>query len=161
MQRHPPPAVAGRRIKPKYMSQTKAKPPTFVLFSSRADQMPEHYRRYLVNSLRESFDMPGVPLRITIKSGKNPYAEGGDKSGPAPRPVDAPYKPKRMSGLGKSIARQKAEREGPPKAIRMTPKKAVAKGISKGVGLKKAAAAKAARTGRPAPRASSRKSPRR
>jgi len=83
MQRHPPPSVGGRRIKPKYMAQTKARPPTFVLFSSRAEQMPEQYRRYLVNSLRESFDMPGVPLRITIKSGKNPYAEGESKGGPA------------------------------------------------------------------------------
>ena len=79
MQRHPPPAVSGRRVKPKYMAQTKARPPTFVLFSSRADQMPDHYRRYLVNSLRESFDLPGVPLRITIKSGANPYADGEAK----------------------------------------------------------------------------------
>jgi GTP-binding protein len=79
MQRHAPPSVNGKRIKPKYMAQTKARPPTFVLFSSRADQMPEQYRRYLVNSLRESFDLPGVPLRITIKSGKNPYAEGEEK----------------------------------------------------------------------------------
>ncbi len=79
MQRHPPPAVGGRRVKPKYMAQTKARPPTFVLFSSRADQMPDHYRRYLINSLRESFDLPGVPLRITIKSGANPYAEGEAK----------------------------------------------------------------------------------
>jgi GTP-binding protein len=79
MQRHPPPAVNGKRVKPKYMAQTKARPPTFVLFSSRADQMPDHYRRYLVNSLRESFDLPGVPLRITVKSGANPYAEGEAK----------------------------------------------------------------------------------
>jgi GTP-binding protein len=79
MQRHPPPSVGGKRIKPKYMAQTKARPPTFVLFSSRADQMPEQYRRYLINSLRESFDLPGVPLRITIKSGANPYAEGEAK----------------------------------------------------------------------------------
>ena len=79
MQRHPPPAVSGRRVKPKYMAQTKARPPTFVLFSSRADQMPDHYRRYLINSLRESFDLPGVPLRITIKSGANPYADGEAK----------------------------------------------------------------------------------
>ncbi len=75
VQRHPPPSVGGHRIKPKYMAQTKARPPTFVLFASRADQMPEHYRRYLVHSLRESFDMPGVPIRITVKSGKNPYTE--------------------------------------------------------------------------------------
>ena len=81
IQRHPPPAVNGRRIKPKYMAQTKARPPTFVLFASRADQLPESYRRYLINSLRESFDLPGVPIRITVKSGKNPYAEGEEKSG--------------------------------------------------------------------------------
>ena len=79
MQRHPPPSVGGKRIKPKYMAQIKARPPTFVLFSSRADQMPEQYRRYLINSLRESFDLPGVPLRITIKSGANPYADGEAK----------------------------------------------------------------------------------
>ncbi len=83
VQRHPPPAVNGKRIRPKYMAQTKARPPTFVLFASRADQMPEQYRRYLVNSLRESFDLPGVPIRITVKSGKNPYAEGGAKGGPS------------------------------------------------------------------------------
>ena len=81
IQRHPPPSVGGKRIKPKYMAQTKARPPTFVLFSSRAEQMPEQYRRYLVNSLRESFDLPGVPIRVTLKSNKNPYAEGGAKSG--------------------------------------------------------------------------------
>jgi GTP-binding protein len=82
-QRHPPPAVGGRRIKPKYMAQTKARPPTFVLFASRADQLPESYRRYLINSIRESFDLPGVPIRVTVKSNKNPYAEGEEKSGPA------------------------------------------------------------------------------
>ncbi|MES2340567.1 MAG: GTP-binding protein, partial [Pseudomonadota bacterium] len=82
-QRHPPPSVGGRRIKPKYMAQTKARPPTFVLFASRADQLPDHYRRYLINSLRESFDLPGVPMRLTVKSNKNPFAEGEAKSGPA------------------------------------------------------------------------------
>jgi GTP-binding protein len=80
-ERHPPPAVGGRRIKPKYMAQTKARPPTFVLFASRADQLPESYRRYLINSIRESFDLPGVPIRVTVKSNKNPYAEGEEKSG--------------------------------------------------------------------------------
>jgi GTP-binding protein len=80
-QRHPPPSVSGRRIKPKYMAQTKARPPTFVLFASRADQLPESYRRYLINSLRESFDLPGVPIRITVKSNKNPFAAGEEKSG--------------------------------------------------------------------------------
>jgi GTP-binding protein len=90
MQRHAPPSVGGRRIKPKYMAQIKARPPTFVMFSSRAAEMPESYRRYLVNSLRESFDIPGVPLRITIKSGANPYADGDGK--PSSR---AGYKPSR------------------------------------------------------------------
>ena len=78
IQRHPPPAVNGKRIKPKYMAQLKGRPPTFVLFASRADQLPEQYRRYLVNSLRESFDLPGVPIRVMIKSNKNPYADEAD-----------------------------------------------------------------------------------
>ncbi|MDB5482290.1 MAG: GTP-binding protein [Caulobacteraceae bacterium] len=78
VERHPPPAVNGRRIKPKYMAQTKARPPTFVLFASRADKLPESYRRYLINSIRQSFDLPGTPIRITVKSGRNPYDEGSD-----------------------------------------------------------------------------------
>jgi len=94
IQRHPPPSVNGRRIKPKYMAQTKARPPTFVLFSSRADQLPDSYRRYLINSLRQSFDMPGTPIRITIKSGANPYADDAGEAPPArrsaPRPKAAP-----------------------------------------------------------------------
>jgi GTP-binding protein len=96
IERHPPPAVGGRRIKPKYMAQTKARPPTFVLFASRADQLPESYRRYLINSIRESFDLPGVPIRVTVKSNKNPYAEGEEKSGAAP--------PKRATGATKGLA---------------------------------------------------------
>jgi len=82
IERHPPPAVNGRRVKPKYMAQIKARPPTFVLFATRADQLPDSYRRYLINSLRQSFDMPGTPIRITVKSGANPFAEeGGGSSG--------------------------------------------------------------------------------
>jgi GTPase len=84
VQRHPPPAVDGRRIKPKYMAQIKARPPTFVLFASRAPHLPDSYRRYLINSLRESFELPGVPIRITIKAGANPYAEGGEGGGERP-----------------------------------------------------------------------------
>ncbi len=79
VERHPPPAVDGRRVRPKYMAQTKARPPTFVLFASRADKLAESYRRYLINSLRHSFDLPGTPIRITIKSGSNPYADGEAK----------------------------------------------------------------------------------
>lgn len=73
--RHPPPAVQGRRIKPRYLSQTKSRPPTFVLMCSRAADLPESYKRYLVNGIREAFDMPGVPIRFIVKSGKNPYAK--------------------------------------------------------------------------------------
>lgn len=72
---HPPPAVSGRRIKLRYMTQPKARPPSFVLFCSRADALPESYLRYLVNNLRTSFDLPGVPIRLTLREKDNPYAE--------------------------------------------------------------------------------------
>jgi len=74
--RHPPPAVGGRRIKPRYLTQIKARPPTFVLISSRAEEMPESYKRYLVNGLREAFDLHAAPIRLIVKAGKNPYADG-------------------------------------------------------------------------------------
>ena len=74
---HPPPAVAGRRIRLNYMTQPKARPPSFVLFSSRAEAVPEDYRRYLINSLRESFDLPGTPIRLTLREKDNPYAGRG------------------------------------------------------------------------------------
>jgi GTP-binding protein len=101
VQRHPPPAVNGRRIKPKYMAQTKARPPTFVLFASRADQLPDSYRRYLINSMRESFDLPGVPVRLTVKANANPFAEAG--AGAAPRPQSRSGRPtgRRPSGRGR------------------------------------------------------------
>ncbi|MDP1912702.1 ribosome biogenesis GTPase Der [Brevundimonas sp.] len=96
-QRHPPPAVDGKRIKPKYMAQTKARPPTFVLMASRAESMPEQYKRYLVNNLRESFDLPGTPIRLLVKSGsENPYAPGGSKSGPERYKGDAKTAPRRV-----------------------------------------------------------------
>ena len=71
---HPPPAVSGRRIRLDYVTQPKSRPPSFVLFLSRADAVPDAYRRYLVNSLRESFDLPGTPIRLTLREKKNPYA---------------------------------------------------------------------------------------
>src|SRR5262245_1340227 len=70
---HPPPAVSGRRIRLDYVTQPKSRPPSFVLFTSRADAVPDAYRRYLVNSLRESFDLPGTPIRLTLREKKNPY----------------------------------------------------------------------------------------
>ena len=71
---HPPPAVSGRRLRLNYITQPKARPPSFVLFCTRADAVPESYRRYLVNALRESFDLPGVPIRLTLREKANPYA---------------------------------------------------------------------------------------
>ena len=73
---HPPPAASGRRIKLRYMTQANARPPTFVLFCSRPKALPDSYSRYLVNTLRESFDMPGVPIRLNLRKGDNPYARG-------------------------------------------------------------------------------------
>jgi GTPase len=75
VQKHPPPAPDGKRIKPRYMAQMKTRPPTFVLLCSRSEMMPEPYKRYLLNELRASFDLPGVPLRLVLKSPKNPYAD--------------------------------------------------------------------------------------
>ena len=70
---HPPPAVSGRRLKINYITQAKARPPSFVVFTTRADAVPEAYRRYLVNGLRDSFDMPGTPIRIMLREKENPY----------------------------------------------------------------------------------------
>jgi GTPase len=71
---HPPPAVSGRRIRLDYVTQPKSRPPTFVLFMSRPEAMSDAYRRYLVNSLREQFDLPGTPIRLTLREKRNPYA---------------------------------------------------------------------------------------
>lgn len=77
VQRHPPPAVQGRRVKPKYISQTKTRPPTFILKCSRAESLPESYKRYLVNGLREDFDLPGIPIRLFVRADSNPYHDKG------------------------------------------------------------------------------------
>jgi len=71
---HPPPAVSGRRLKLNYMTQPKTRPPSFVLFCTRADAVPDAYLRYLVNGLRETFDLPGVPIRIALREKENPFA---------------------------------------------------------------------------------------
>jgi GTP-binding protein len=81
---HPPPAVSGRRLKLKYMNQARMRPPSFILFASRPEAVPASYQRYLVNGMREQFDMPGTPIRLWVRGGKNPYAEeekaGGRRS---------------------------------------------------------------------------------
>lgn len=72
---HPPPAASGRRVRLRYMTQANARPPTFVVFCSQPKALPDSYSRYLVNGLRESFDLPGVPIRLNMRKGKNPYAK--------------------------------------------------------------------------------------
>jgi len=74
VQRHPPPAAKGRRVRLRYATQAKARPPTFILFSSRANELPTAYARYLTNALREDFDLWGTPVRIQFRKGDNPYA---------------------------------------------------------------------------------------
>ena len=71
---NPPPAVSGRRLKLNYITQAKARPPSFILFCSRADAVPQSYLRYLTNSMREAFDLPGTPIRITLREKANPFA---------------------------------------------------------------------------------------
>ena len=71
---HPPPAVSGRRLRLNYITQAKARPPSFVIFCTRADAVPDAYLRYLTNEMREALDLPGTPIRITLREKKNPYA---------------------------------------------------------------------------------------
>ena len=71
---NPPPSVSGRRLKLNYITQAKARPPSFVLFCSRADAVPQSYLRYLVNSMREYFELPGTPVRIALREKANPFA---------------------------------------------------------------------------------------
>ena len=75
LERHAAPLVDGRRLKLRYITQAKARPPTFILFGTRAEQTPEDYRRYLVNGLRDSFLLQGTPIRLQFRGTKNPYAE--------------------------------------------------------------------------------------
>jgi GTP-binding protein len=71
---HPPPAVSGRRLKLRYMTQAKIRPPSFIVFASRPDALADSYRRYLVNGLRDTFGIVGSPIRLWVRGGKNPYA---------------------------------------------------------------------------------------
>ncbi len=75
VERNPPPAVRGTRIRLRYGTQVKARPPTFAFFSQRADALPDSYARYLVNSMREAFDLPGVPIRLGLRKRRNPFED--------------------------------------------------------------------------------------
>ncbi|MFM1814109.1 MAG: GTPase involved in ribosome synthesis and maintenance [Pseudomonadota bacterium] len=73
--RHPPPAVRGRHIRIRFITQPSARPPTFIAFSQRAERLPDSYLRYLTNSLRQAFDFPGTPIRFNFRKAENPYAK--------------------------------------------------------------------------------------
>ena len=76
LEHHPPPMVAGRRLKLRYITQVKSRPPTFAIWTTRAKAVPDSYLRYLTNNLREQFDLVGTPIRIVLRQGRNPYAGG-------------------------------------------------------------------------------------
>ena len=73
LEANPPPAVSGRRIKIRYMTQVKSRPPHFAVFGNQLDALPKSYTRYLVNGLREAFDLPGTPIRVSLRMGQNPF----------------------------------------------------------------------------------------
>ena len=73
LEAHPPPLASGRRIRLRYMTQVKSRPPTFAIWTSRPDALPESYLRYLTNGLREDFGLNGIPLRFLLRKGRNPY----------------------------------------------------------------------------------------
>jgi GTPase len=75
VERNPPPAPGGRRIKLRYITQIKTRPPSFVVFGNRVDELPESYRRYLVNGVRADLGFGAVPVRLTLRGGKNPYVK--------------------------------------------------------------------------------------
>ena len=74
LEQHPPPVVQGRRLKLRYMTQGKGRPPTFAVFTTRPAELPDSYLRYLTNGLRDRFGFDGVPIRLLMRKGKNPYA---------------------------------------------------------------------------------------
>ena len=76
---HPPPLVSGRRIQLRYATQIKSRPPTIAIWTSRPEALPDSYTRYLANGLRDDFDLPGIPLRLQLRRGKNPYAPKSSK----------------------------------------------------------------------------------
>ncbi|MDX1711330.1 MAG: ribosome biogenesis GTPase Der, partial [Rhodovibrionaceae bacterium] len=71
---HPPPMVDGRRLRLKYITQPKSRPPSFAIFCTRPAALPGAYLRYLENALRDDFELPGTPIRIYLRKGRNPYA---------------------------------------------------------------------------------------
>jgi GTP-binding protein len=75
VERHPPPLIRGHRLKLRYISQIKERPPTFALFAGGGGDLPDDYERYLVNGLRDAFDLTGVPIRLLLRRGRNPFVD--------------------------------------------------------------------------------------
>lgn len=78
LERHPPPAVHGRRVRIRYVTQPKARPPTFALFGTQLKALPDSYLRFLANGLREAFALQGTPIRFVLRTSKNPFADGSE-----------------------------------------------------------------------------------
>ncbi len=95
---NPPPAISGGRVKLRYMTQPKARPPSFVAFGTRTNALPESYVRYLVNGLRDAFDLPGVPIRLAFREGENPFAGKKSRGGLGRRQAGARKARKRRNG---------------------------------------------------------------
>jgi GTPase len=76
---NPPPAVSGRRIKIRYMTQVKSRPPHFAIFGNQLESLPQSYLRYMINSMRTDFDLPGVPIRLSLRTSENPYDTRGKR----------------------------------------------------------------------------------
>ena len=70
---HPPPSIRGRRLKIRYITQVNNRPPSFIVFCSTPNLIPDSYKRYLINNLRKDFNIPGTPIRLMLRAGKNPY----------------------------------------------------------------------------------------
>jgi GTPase len=81
LDKHQPPAVSGRRIKLRYITQSNARPPTFIIFSSRPEALPDSYLRYLVNDLKKAFGLGPSPVRLHVRKTKNPYAGEDERPG--------------------------------------------------------------------------------
>ncbi|KDO28173.1 hypothetical protein SPRG_06221 [Saprolegnia parasitica CBS 223.65] len=115
---HPPPTVKGKQLKVKYMTQVKARPPTFAVFVNRPEDVPETYRRFLLNQLRTEFDMTGVPARLLLRGGEdNPYKKGYARAKPMNRRTKKlPTKPSPSTSAEKEPASPKAASSSVPKA---------------------------------------------
>ena len=102
---HLPPLVKGRRLKLRYMSQAKSRPPTFNLFCNLPEAMADSYQRYLVNGLRDAFDMPGIPIRFVLRRSENPYVGKSRRGKPTADKSHStkPNKGKSPTGQSKSV----------------------------------------------------------